>query len=204
MLRTTRRLLSLSLLLASPLVGQVPAGTLGFYRSPALHGETIVFAAEGDLWSVGIAGGVARRLTSHPAEETNPVISPDGRTLAFTARYEGPAELYTMPITGGMPTRRTFEAEASIATAWTPDGKLVYTTTHFARDSEVGNGTTGPDDWRADPDPAGWSIGGCVGCTRAAPSTSPGRGFHNNVTKPLHRRHGPRHLEVRLRRRRGG
>lgn len=110
----------------------VEEGVLGFYRFPALHGNVIVFAAEGDLWRVPVADGVARRLTTHQSEETDPVISPDGRTLAFTARYEGPAELYTMPISGGLPVRRTYEAETSTATTWTPDGDLVYTTTHYA------------------------------------------------------------------------
>jgi len=104
----------------------------GYYRFPAIHGDTIVFAAEGDLWSVSTEGGVARRLTTHPGEESHPVISPDGRTLAFTARYEGPAELYTMPLLGGLPTRQTYEAESSIATTWTPAGELVYTTSHFS------------------------------------------------------------------------
>src|SRR3954469_18561979 len=28
------------------------AGSLGFYRFPSVHGQTIVFGAEGDLWSV--------------------------------------------------------------------------------------------------------------------------------------------------------
>jgi len=109
-----------------------PQGVLGFYRYPALHGDTLVFAAEGDLWKVSIQGGVARRLTTHAAEETNPVISPDGTTLAFTARYEGPAEVYSMPLAGGVPVRRTYEAETSVATTWTPDGQLVYTTTHYS------------------------------------------------------------------------
>jgi tricorn protease len=108
------------------------SGTLGFYRYPALHADTIVFAAEGDLWKVAAVGGVARRLTTHHAEETNPVISPDGQTLAFTARYEGPAELYTMPLAGGVPVRRTYEAETSVATTWTPDGRLVYGTVHYS------------------------------------------------------------------------
>jgi tricorn protease len=97
-------------------------GVLGFYRYPALHGQTIVFAAEGDLWKVSTRGGIAERLTTHPGEETNPIIAPDGLTLAFTARYEGPAELYTMPLSGGVPVRRTYEAETSVATTWTPGG----------------------------------------------------------------------------------
>jgi tricorn protease len=131
-------LIAILALVASPLRAlaqsppAVPSGALGFYRSPALHGDTVVFAAEGDLWKVAVAGGEARRLTTHAGEETNPVLSPDGRTLAFTARYEGPAEVYTMPLSGGVPTRRTYEAEPSMATTWTPDGKLVYTTTHFS------------------------------------------------------------------------
>lgn len=104
----------------------------GFYRFPTLRGGTVVFAAEGDLWAVPVEGGGARRLTTHPAQESDPMISPDGKTLAFTARYEGPVEVYTMPLEGGVPTRRTYGAEASTATAWTPSGDLVYTTQHFA------------------------------------------------------------------------
>ena len=118
-----------ALALPSVLDAQQPQG---FYRFPALHGDTVVFAAEGDLWKVAIAGGEARRLTTHPGDETSPVVSPDGRTLAFTARYEGPAEVYTMPLSGGVPVRRTYQADASIATTWTPDGKLVYTTTYYS------------------------------------------------------------------------
>ena len=126
-------LLALILVPASTLAQSLePEGVLGFYRYPALHGDHVVFAAEGDLWRVSADGGLAQRLTSHPAEETDPAISPDGHTLAFTARYEGPAELYTMPIDGGLPVRRTYEADASIATTWAPDGSLVYTTSHYS------------------------------------------------------------------------
>ena len=108
------------------------ASQLGYYRHPALHGDSIVFVAEGDLWSVSAEGGAARRITSHPGEESHPCVSPDGKLVAFAAQYEGPTEVYTMPIDGGLPQRHTVEAEASIPVAWTPDGRLVYTTRHFS------------------------------------------------------------------------
>src|SRR6185437_1824016 len=72
--------------------------TLGYYRFPALAGDSVVFTAEGDLWRVPIAGGTAQRLTSHPAEESHPAVSPDGKTLAYSAAYEGPTEVYTMSL----------------------------------------------------------------------------------------------------------
>ena len=106
--------------------------TLGYYRYPALHGSTLIFSAEGDLWTVDIGGGVARRLTTHPGEETHPAVSPDGRTLAFTATYEGPTEVYTMPLDGGVPIRWTYEADSSTVTGFTPDGCLVYSTQAFS------------------------------------------------------------------------
>lgn len=105
---------------------------LGYYRFPAIHGETVVFTAEGDLWKVPIEGGVARRLTTHLSEETDAAISADGATLAFTARYEGSAELYTMPITGGIPTRHTYESDASMAVGWTPRGEVLYSTLRYS------------------------------------------------------------------------
>jgi tricorn protease len=108
-------------------------GFEGYYRYPALHKQQIVFAAEGDLWTVPLTGGLARRLTSHPEEETHPAFSPDGTTIAFTASYEGPAEVYTMPAAGGLPTRWTYEREASLVNGWTPDGKVAYQTRAYSR-----------------------------------------------------------------------
>jgi len=98
---------------------------LGYYRFPALHGDTLVFTAEGDLWMVSAGGGVARRITSGQGEETNATISPDGRTIAFLASYEGPAEVYTEPVNGGVPTRRTWGG--GLPVGWTPDGRLLIT-----------------------------------------------------------------------------
>ena len=106
--------------------------SLGYYRFPAIHGDTIVFTAEGDLWRVGINGGVAQRLTTHPAEESRAAISPDGKTIAFSAAYEGPTEVYTMAIEGGVPVRQTFEGGNAFVIGWTPDGNVLYSTRRFS------------------------------------------------------------------------
>ncbi|MFO1514983.1 MAG: hypothetical protein U1F83_19105 [Verrucomicrobiota bacterium] len=58
----------------------------GYYRFPTIHGDTIVFTAEGDLWRVGVKGGVAQRLTTHLGSETSAAISPDGRDRGFQRR----------------------------------------------------------------------------------------------------------------------
>jgi tricorn protease len=103
----------------------------GYYRYPAIHGDTIVFTAEGDLWKVSAKGGAAMRLTSNPGQETHASISPDGRTVAFTAEYEGPADVYTMPVDGGLPQRLTWDGGALVA-GWTPDGRVLVRTTRYS------------------------------------------------------------------------
>jgi tricorn protease len=124
------RLLAWAALLPAALSAQTPS--IGYYRFPALGDQSIVFTAEGDLWRVPVTGGIAQRLTSHPGEESHAAISPDGKTVAFSASYEGPTEVYTMPIDGGAPVRRTFEGGNAITVGWTPDGKVMYSTNHFA------------------------------------------------------------------------
>lgn len=108
------------------------AGRNGYYRFPAIHGDIVVFTSEGDLWTVDARGGTARRLTTGSGLETNPAISPDGTTIAFSAEYEGPTEVYTMPVGGGLPVRRTFAGQTSTVVGWTPDGKILYATQKYS------------------------------------------------------------------------
>ena len=115
-----------------PLIADNPhASRPGYYRFPAIHGDIIIFTAEGDLWSVNTKGGAARRLTSNPGEEIRAAISPDGKTVAFTGEYEGTDDVYTMPVDGGLPQRRTWDAAASVA-GWTPDGRVLYRTERYS------------------------------------------------------------------------
>ena len=106
-------------------------GFEGYYRFPDIHDDRIVFCAEGDLWTVSIEGGVARRLTTHPEEEFLPYFSQDGQTISFSASYEGPIELYTIPVDGGKTKRWTYESSSSISAGWSPQGDLLYTTTEY-------------------------------------------------------------------------
>ena len=99
---------------------------------PDLKGDQLVFVAEGDIWRVPVAGGNAIRLTSHPGDESDPKISPDGKWVAYAASYEGPTEVYVMPIAGGLPKRLTFEPSASIPTDWKSATELAYVTNQYS------------------------------------------------------------------------
>ena len=102
-----------------------------YYRFPAVHGDTVIFTSEGDLWSVDIHGGAARRLTASSGMEAKAKISPDGQSLAFVAQYEGPSDVYVMPTAGGVPLRRTWDGSSTPA-GWAPDGRLIVSTPRFS------------------------------------------------------------------------
>lgn len=101
------------------------AGVEGYYRYPATNGQSVVFAAEGDLWEAPIAGGLAVRLTTDAGEEWFPEFSPDGKWLAFSAAFEGNTDIYVMPASGGEPTRLTFHPDPDLCVGWTPDSERV-------------------------------------------------------------------------------
>jgi tricorn protease len=118
--------LAMVVALGAPLAAQKTQ--LGYYRQPAIWDNTIVFVAEGDLWRVGTSGGVAQRLTTHPEEESRPAISPDGKTVAYAATYEGPGEVYTLPLEGGVPVRQTWDAARPSWLSWTLKGEILFAT----------------------------------------------------------------------------
>jgi tricorn protease len=132
LLRRISGALTLGVLMAgAAAAAEPPEPRLGYYRFPALHGDTIIFTSEGDLWSVPAEGGAARRLTSNSGNETMATISPDGRTVAFAAQYEGPTEVYTIPIIGGLTERKTWDGGA-LPEGWTPDGRLMVHTSRYS------------------------------------------------------------------------
>ncbi len=96
-----------------------------FMRDPDIHGNKIVFTYEGDLWLVKSSGGTASRLTTFPGDEYRARFSPDGKSIAFTASYDGVQSIYVMPAEGGIPKRITYNPGGAETVTWTPDGKRV-------------------------------------------------------------------------------
>lgn len=126
---------------------------LGYYRFPTLYADTIIFTAEGDLWRVPATGGTAQRLTTHHGLESCPAVSPDGSRIAFSAQYEGATEVYTMGIHGGLPTRHTYEDGYALVVGWTPDGRILYSTSYFSTLPNTQLATVDPATGRTEPLP---------------------------------------------------
>jgi tricorn protease len=125
-----KRIVPLLALLCAVLHG---AASAQYFRMPSISADTIAFVSESDIWRVPFNGGTAQRITTHPDAESFPALSPDGKWLAFTGRYEGASEVYVMPLAGGAPKRLTWDGGAvARVQGWTPDGKILYSTTRFS------------------------------------------------------------------------
>ena len=113
-----------SLFLISQISGQVSAELIQY---PDISDDNICFTYGDDLWLVPKSGGDAHRLISPIGRETSPKFSPDGKTLAYQANYDGNTDIYTMSINGGVPSRVTGHGMNETLLGWTPDGQhLIY------------------------------------------------------------------------------
>jgi tricorn protease len=95
---------------------------------PAVSAKHVAFVYADDLWVADVDGKNVRRLTSDNGAEMYPVFSPDGKTLAFSAEYEGNLDVYTIPVEGGSPKRLTWHPVPDIVRGFTPDGKAILFT----------------------------------------------------------------------------
>jgi len=104
-------------------------------RFPDIHGNQVVFCHGADLWRAPAEGGKAVRVTAHPGQELFAKFSPDGKSIAFTAQYDGDEQVYVVAAEGGVPKQLTFyPARGPLAPrwgydnqvyGWTPDGRSV-------------------------------------------------------------------------------
>lgn len=120
-----------------PIIATAKQQEARLLRFPSVGGDKIAFTYAGDLYTVSINGGKAEKLTSDIGYEMFSRFSPDGKTIAFTAQYDGNTEVYTIPAEGGVPKRITFTATVNrdnigdrmgpnnIVMCWTPDGKNI-------------------------------------------------------------------------------
>jgi tricorn protease len=119
--------LALPLLAALPALAAPPVAT-PYFSEPAVSPDRqeIAFVSGGDVWTVPVAGGEARLLVAHPATESRPLYSPDGKTLAFTSTRSGNGDIYLLNFESGELKRLTFDDGLDQLDAWSADGKYLY------------------------------------------------------------------------------
>ncbi|MDT5269092.1 MAG: tricorn protease [Acidobacteriota bacterium] len=88
--------------------------------------KEIAFVSGGDVWTAPAEGGEARLLVSHPATESRPLYSPDGRSLAFVSTRTGNGDIYVLDFASGEVRRITFDDAAEQLDAWSHDGRWLY------------------------------------------------------------------------------
>src|SRR6187401_1211870 len=88
-----------------------PSDPRPYFTEPAIAPDRseIAFASGGDLWTAPLAGGDARLLVSHTANESQPSYSPDGKMLAFVSDRTGGGDIYLLTFASGDLRRLTFD-----------------------------------------------------------------------------------------------
>lgn len=129
-----KQLLALVLVIPLTVMAQGPRespAALPSFAEPGISpdGSTIAFVSGGDIWEVPSRGGDARLLVSHPATESRPLFSPDGKRLAFTSTRTGNGDVYVLTLASGDLSRLTFDDAVDQVSGWSPDSKYVYFST---------------------------------------------------------------------------
>ena len=129
--------LSLVLLSNGAQAQTVPGPIQALIRYPSIHGNTVVFEAGGSVWKVSLPGGEAVRLTADSGYDSHPLISPNGRWVAFTGWYRGNTDVYVVSIDGGPVKQLTWRSinqpmngkigttPDNVVVSWTPDSRDV-------------------------------------------------------------------------------
>ena len=119
------------LLLAAALVAASAASladNIRFASHPSLSpdGKQIYFSYDGDIYSVPVAGGQATAVITMPGVQDSPLVSPDGKWLAFSSDIQGNNDVYVVPVAGGQAVQLTFHEAPDVPVGWSPKSDRIY------------------------------------------------------------------------------
>ena len=89
-------------------------------------GSRIAFCYQGDIFTVSTDGGEARRITSNPAYDTDPLWTPDGQSIVFSSYREKSKDIYIISCEGGTPERLTTYPGNETPLAVLSDGSILF------------------------------------------------------------------------------
>ena len=82
-----------------------------------------------DIYEYSVGSGpsleMPRELTKHSAIETEPVLSPDGKKLAYVSDRTGQPQVYLMDLSSKKVTRISRKGGYNTSPAWSPDSSMV-------------------------------------------------------------------------------
>jgi serine/threonine protein kinase len=116
--------------------GSLPQPPDGEYLNPAVSpsGDRVAVnlmdprTGNWDIWIVDVARGVPERFTSDPANDSDPIWSPDGKEIIFASDRGGRMGLYRKSVGGSdteSPVAIVDGARLLVPSDWSTDGKYV-------------------------------------------------------------------------------
>src|SRR5258708_22725464 len=104
-------------------------------------GKEIAFDLLGDIYTVPLAGGEAKALTTGLAWDMQPRYSPNGKWIAFTSDRAGGDNIWIMERDGSKPQQVTKETFRLLNSPnWTPDSEYLVARKHFTAERSLGAG----------------------------------------------------------------
>ena len=102
-----------------------------FWHGWSPDGQTLAYCAERngnfDVYTIGIGGGIEKRLTTNEGLDDGPDYSPDGKYIYYNSYRTGHMQIWRMLADGSMPEQMTFDENSNWFPHPSPDNKwIVY------------------------------------------------------------------------------
>ncbi|MBR6416207.1 MAG: PD40 domain-containing protein [Bacteroidales bacterium] len=116
------------------------ADNIRFASHPSLSpdGKQIYFSYDGDIYRVPSEGGQATAVITMNGVQDYPLVSPDGKFLAFSSDIQGNNDVYVVPVSGGEAVQLTFHEAPDVPVSWSANSDFI----HFESTRESARKTT--------------------------------------------------------------